>query len=409
MNFLMKSTPDLLVPHPEIGRLLSPVADREKPRYRWHSFTHSYSKELVGQLLDEFGVHNGRVLDPFCGGGTTLLACKERGINAHGFDIMPFPVFLSNVKTRHFDPKKLKQRLNSFQPIRSQEALPEVGIIDKAFSKRVKDAILDIRGWTELIHNKHERAFFTLALLSILDKIGSAVKSGGFLRLIKRRKTYAGVIRLFTETADKMISDCEVVPLSGDAKTIAFLGDARSLPKKIAYDAVITSPPYPNRHDYTRIYALELLTSFIDSNDELKKLRYKTLRSHVEARKKFESTGYTPPMLLSTTITKLKEKKLNNSKIVEMLKGYFEDMHLVIKSIHGCLKKGGKVAIVVSNVRYAGIPVPVDIIIADLGKQLDFEVDAIWVGRERGNSSQQMGEYKRRPNRESVVIMKKVN
>ena len=46
-------------------------------------------------------------MDPFCGGGTTLLACKELGINSNGFDILPFSVFLSNVKTREYNLEKL--------------------------------------------------------------------------------------------------------------------------------------------------------------------------------------------------------------------------------------------------------------------------------------------------------------
>jgi len=45
---------EILAQHSEIGRFLSPAADRDKPRYNWHTFTHSYSKELVGRLLDEF-------------------------------------------------------------------------------------------------------------------------------------------------------------------------------------------------------------------------------------------------------------------------------------------------------------------------------------------------------------------
>ena len=36
--------------------------------------------------------------------------------------------------------------------------------------------------------------------------------------------------------------------------------DARSLPlRSDSVDAVLTSPPYPNRHDYSRVFHIELL------------------------------------------------------------------------------------------------------------------------------------------------------
>ena len=47
------------------------------------------------------------------------------------------------------------------------------------------------------------------------------------------------------------------------------------------FDAVVTSPPYANRYDYTRTYALEL--AYLGYNSEsLKKLRQTLLSATVE-------------------------------------------------------------------------------------------------------------------------------
>jgi len=70
------------------------------------------------------------------------------------------------------------------------------------------------------------------------------------------------------------------------------------------------------------------------------------------------------------------------------------------------IKPGAPVAFVVGNVRYNGVMVLVDEMLVSLGLQLgygDFEVN---VARRRGNSAQQMRDYKKAPARESVVIMK---
>lgn len=404
----MKSEAPFVV-RDDLRDLVSPARDKNRPRYNWYTFKHSFSKELIDKLLEEFDINTGNVLDPFCGGGTTLLACKEQGINAIGYDIMPFSVFISNVKISHFDSARLEQDLNSFKVVETNERLPDIQIIDKAFTPSVKKAILEIRAWINSLSKRESKEFFLLALLNTVDKVSRAVKAGCFLRLVDKRTTHDKTIKLFLCIANKMIQDVETNPLNSNAKARAFIGDARSLPTDQLYDAVITSPPYPNRHDYTRVYALELLTAFINSNQELKQLRYHTLRSHVEARPRFPINDFMPPKLLKTTLSKLKTKNLNSPKILPMLNGYFEDMYLVLKNVNRCLKKDGKVLMVVSNVRYEGVAIPVDQILAEIGVQADLKLTSIWVARKRGNSPQQMKKYSRRPSRESVIIWKNSN
>lgn len=390
----------------DFGRLVSPVPDRNLPRYSWYAFKHSYSKKLVVNLLNEFGVgEGGWVLDPFCGGGTTLLACREAGVNSIGYDILPFSVFISNTKSEHFNTNALKRDFSTFKLSATKSHFPDVAIMEKAFTPSVRDALLQIRAWIGSLEDKRSRDFFLLALLSILDKVSKAKKSGGFLRLVNKRYVGKQAVALFKSTAEKMINDLDPSTLHKGTSREARIGDARKMRTKKLFDAVITSPPYPNRHDYTRVYALELLASFTDSNDSLKELRYDTLRSHVEARLRFPTEEYVPPNALSDIIDELEEKELNNNQIVPMLSGYFEDMYLVMKEIKRCLNEDGKAAVVVSNVRYAGINVPVDEILAEAGEQAGLTPTEIRIARNRGNSSQQMAKYSRDPSRESIVIL----
>ena len=91
-----------------------------------------------------------------------------------------------------------------------------------------------------------------------------------------------------------------------------------------------------------------------------------------------------------------------------MIEGYFEDMYLAIKEMHDNLESSrAKLLLVVSNVRFSGINIPVDQILSETGKQIGLKPKAIWLTRYRGNSSQQMGEYKRKASRESIVIWEK--
>jgi hypothetical protein len=78
----------------------------------------------------------------------------------------------------------------------------------------------------------------------------------------------------------------------------------------------------------------------------------------------------------------------------------------VLEQIKRSLKKGGRVAVVVSNVRFSGENILVDEILGEIGKQVGLIPEKILVARYRGNSAQQMGEFSRNPSRESIVIWK---
>lgn len=399
---------------PKYSSLVSPRPDHKTPIYNWYSFKHSYSRELVQCLIHEFGLKKGSwVMDPFCGGGTTLLSSKQLNINAQGIDILPFAVFLSNVKTRYYDEITLLQELKKLRQHSNDNSnetvkLPnDISLLDKAFPALIKSELLTLKRQLDAIRDQHYRDFFNLAFLSILESVSNTSKDGGFLRIIDR-SIYPESVRVkFLDKCAAMIADViknnKVFKQNG-IRASAKLGDARKLPINRHFDAIITSPPYPNRHDYTRIYLLEMVFDFVSKNQEVKQIRYDTLRSHVEARKRFESKGYEQPVKLTRLIQKIEKNGVNNPQITEMIEGYFEDMFLCLEQMKKRLVDKGKIALVISNVRFAGVNIPVDQLLSDIGQQVGLKPKAIWAARWRGNSAQQMKQYKRKPSRESIVV-----
>ena len=403
-----------IVEKPELSSLISPQRNQLVPIHNWYTFKHGYSRDLAISLIACFGLPEGSwVLDPFCGSGTTLLACKELGINSRGFDILPFSVFLSNVKISNYDDNELTSELESLKGNSSscciRSVLPDIPLVSKAFQPAIKNELLLLKHKIEMISDLRIRSFFSLAFMSILESVSNTSKSGGFLRIVNRDVSSNEVENLFYSKVTSMINDVrEYNKLKHKkANSLAKIGDARSLPTMRKYDAVITSPPYPNRHDYTRIYSLEMIFDFVSSNDELKRIRYQTIRSHVEARKKYEARGYTKPAALHTLLIEVKKNGTNNPQVIDMLEGYFEDMYLCLSKIYRSLKPKGKVGLVVSNVRYAGVNIVVDEILAEIGSEVGLTPKDIWAVRYRGNSSQQMRDYERKPSRESIIIWEK--
>ena len=402
----------------ELGDLISPRVDRNEPIYNWHSFKHSYSKDLVQTLITTLGLKKEAwLLDPFCGAGTTLLSSKQFGIRSRGFDILPFSVFLSNVKVRKYDEiiltqqhVKLRENLGDHCLLKRASFPDDIPLLNKAFSSVIRSELLNFKAHISQIHSAEVRDFFNLAFLSILESVSDTSRDGAFMRYVPKNLAPEVVRYKFLEKCAAMIGD--VIKNNNiydfdDVEATAALGDARDLETEQEFDAIITSPPYLNRHDYTRAYALEMAFDFITDNNELKKIRYDTLRSHVEARKKFEPDGYIQPIEIKKLVNKIEKNGINNNKVPEMITGYFEDMFLCLKQMKKRLIRRGKIALVVSNVRFSGVNIPVDELLSDIGAQTGLKPKAIWAARKRGNSSQQMKNFERKTSRESIVVWEK--
>ena len=105
-----------------------------------------------------------------------------------------------------------------------------------------------------------------------------------------------------------MFQDLRKAPARKGASWHVRVGDARSLPDAAStYTAVITSPPYPNRHDYTRVFGVELMFGFLDW-EQTRQLRYQSFHSHPEARPlRPETSGYVRPRRLAETVSQIRE------------------------------------------------------------------------------------------------------
>ena len=200
-----------------------------------------------------------------------------------------------------------------------------------------------------------------------------------------------------------MLSDVCNATVQRDGYWEARVADARVMPAPDAnYSAVITSPPYPNRHDYTRIFGVELMFAFHDWTAN-RALRYQTFHSHPEARPNRPSAEeYKPPDALEDIVQRLSDKRMQR-----MLNGYFLDMYLCLCEVARVCRQGARAAFVLGNAQYDGRPVPVDEFTAEIGEHAGLACKEIRAVRWRGNSAQQMGKYGLKAARESVVMFEK--
>jgi len=394
--------------------LVTPYQNRKLPVYRWYNFNHSFSRDLVLDLIDEFNFSKeARILDPFCGTGTTLLAAKEKGTSSLGLDILPLSIFVSNAKLQRYSTSFLREEMGDLFSRLEENNNVQLkyrgeDILTRVFHPAILHQIFAVSDWIGKQRYQQSRYFFLTALLATLDKVACARKDGGFLRLLPNKKI-PDFKETLTNKINKMFEDLAFINNLPPADSKALLGDARKMPfPDRTFNGVITSPPYPNRHDYTRVYALELMIGFLDSESALKALRYRTLCSHVEARRVFYALGYRKSGKLRKVLEQLQHTQLPNTQVIKMLDGYFEDMFLVISEVRRVLKSGGFAAFVIGDVHYGGVLIPVEEILAEMGERAGLRFTKSITARFRGNSPQQMGKFGRSPTKESILIWEKM-
>lgn len=63
-----------------------------------HEYKGKFNPQVAKAVINYLGLERGRVLDPFCGSGTTLVECAHAGASAVGVDLNPLAVFIANAK-----------------------------------------------------------------------------------------------------------------------------------------------------------------------------------------------------------------------------------------------------------------------------------------------------------------------
>lgn len=404
-----------------LGRLVTSAGNWGVPLLRLYRYKEAFAFRLVEEILERFEAGPGDyVFDPFCGSGTTLLATSRRGIPAIGVDRLPLAVFIARTLPLFFEiPQgQLKETFAHLLRIVSQtppaDVAMDVAIMRDAFPEKNLDRL---RRWKAAIDTLGfpQREVFQLLFLSILEPCSYAMRDGQFLRLQRNRRVawpdemLAHRVREAEKDLLRLRALGWKAPSPGMWQVVP--GDARDLsavPFLRPPTVIITSPPYANRYDYTRIYALELCFCFVRSSDELRALRHSLLRSHIEARLSPSEAPPHPAVQEIVEILRQRRDQLNNPKIPDMLTSYFVDMRQAIREWQRVLAPGARIALVVGNVRFEGYTLPVDLILSEMAEAEGFQTTEIIIARYKGNSPQQMARFGRLPVRESIVIWRKM-
>jgi DNA modification methylase len=399
----------------DLAGSVGPAELRTTPICRWFVFPHSYSITLVDSILKRINAGpENEVFDPCIGAGTTLVACRSRNIRAFGSDIMPLSVVVSLAKIQSYH---LKDLITAFLKIveemgcnNPQSVHTDIRLLNKAFPQSVLARAHQIKSIIWHCCSPRLRTFFLTAILKCFSDFGSFKKDGGWPRLTDRAKMPGNQFdTAFLSTVAEMIDDVTDNPEYFDKKPKTWTvhkADMRAFSSRHRVDFIVTSPPYLNKHDYTRIFTPELSLAGILTNQELIELRYHMMRSHVEAKRPAKITRM-PDIAEVNDNLDLIVKNIKDNRVMPMIKGYLEDTYAFLARCYAKLRPDGYICLVLSNVQFEGAQVELDNIVEAMSRDLGLIPKEKWVLRYRGNSSQQMAEYGRNPSREFVLFLRK--
>jgi Tfp pilus assembly protein PilZ len=447
---LLAKYSDRMSVNPVLTRsLVSFQGNKNKPFVGWLKYKEAFSSEFVRFALETIDTSERRsvLFDPFAGSATALFAAAERGWNASGTELLPIGICAARARAaaQRVNLRKLSAAMCRLDDVfaRYSEELPfpHLRITRGAFPKAAEKELSRYRAFVANQKDVAVRTLLDFAALCVLEDISFTRKDGQYLRWDNRsnrnlassfnKGAIYGFRDAVKEKLRQILSDVRACGGADHGATKvnilpgSFLQRAFEM-NTAEIDLVITSPPYCNRYDYTRTYALELAYLGLGEED-VRNLRQSLLSATVENRPKVEalrhlfsvhnqgerfdaiSQTFQSARALHEVLAILEqaadEGHLNNPHIPRMVRNYFFEMAVAISHLSRLMRSGGLVVMVNDNVRYFGEEIPVDLLLAFFAENLGFCVEKIWIlPRGKGNSSQQMGVHGRSELRKCVYI-----
>lgn len=376
-------------------------------RHGWLRLTPAYSLKIVEEILDQ-NADAERVLDPFCGTGTTALSTISHGFDAVTTDINPFLVWLTTAKTRRYSPQEVEDTLAA--------GAYALELVESAACRADPPPIHQIGRWWGPTSLE-----FLCRLRSAIDRATQGAASNDLLKVAFCRtlirlsnaafnhqsmsfKQSQPMLALDTNPADTFRQDYERV-CSGAAENIggdsrAYVHDARKLCRETlgAFDLVITSPPYANRMSYIRelrpyMYWLGYLVEPQDAGEmdwEAIGGTWGVATSRLDGWQPFY--GFTHSHLSGVCEAMQASKNKNGVILANYVRKYFDDIFGHFISLRSVMQPGGRLHYIVGNSTFYGTVLETQRIYADIMHQNGFDEVEIKAIRKR-NSKKELFEY----------------
>lgn len=407
------------------------------PFHNWYNFVLGYSPDFPEYIISKYNITDKHIiLDPFMGTATTNVVAKSHGIISYGVEANDFFINVDKAKlTWNLNVKKLQTKADNIlrhinEIVSDYSFIDEVADLDlfhkeEAGKKSYKDLITDrpkelperyisdkpyaklliiskvINANVSSSREPNLYLFFRLALDAIIVPSSNVSYGPGFG--VKKAKDDFDVVGAFTEKLKRMISDIISVELNPIKETPFKVvhGDSRNLSEYFeenSVDFLITSPPYPGDHEYTKHTRLELMfEDNVLTKDDFRIIKKRMLvGSTTNVYKEDNNRVYVDGNPLITDVTEEIEKRLGadgatsgfEKLYTKLVWEYFGGMAKVLSEALKIMKKGGKFSLLVSDSHaFKMVHIRTAVILLDIAKRVGFSDGEITLWQNKRSTS----------------------
>ncbi len=352
------------------------------PVHRWVRFSAGFSAAWVQQLIEGAAERRDvRVLDPFAGSGTTLIAAEDAGVPSIGVEAHPFVHRLALAKLARRSNRSAFRELvaaaSASAARRTAEISPYPKLIRACYTDdtladldRLRRAVLDVDDGSDAAK------LLWLALVSILRRCSHAgTAQWQYVLPKKTKRSPASPFVAFQEQTQMMATDMAASP-NGDAPYAGLLrADARDC-KGVAdrfATLVVTSPPYPNNYDYADATRLEMcffqeIRGWGDLQSAVRRHLVRSCTQHVPEREVDLQAVLSDPVLepiqaeieaVCRQLADIRLSKGGKKTYHLMVACYFFDLAHVWKALRRACDSPSEVCFVIGDSAPYGVYVPV--------------------------------------------------
>jgi hypothetical protein len=384
-------------------------------RYGWLRLTPAFSVHLILDLIQALP-SNARVLDPFCGTGTTALVCAEEGIASDTTDINPFLLWLGAAKCRQYSAPELAEAHEVAQQVvaalRSTNGrepwLPPLFQIEKWWDATLLEKIGKVRAVIEersgelsgnasnLLKVAFCRTMIETANVSFGHQSMSFKKVTDQMSFAVPSDVTEAVIATWQEASQSIFSAAETAVAS---QPNFIHCDARDLREKFeieSFDCVITSPPYPNRMSYIReLRPYMYWLGYLEDAKKAGEMDWEAIGGTWGCATS-NLTRWKPPPDTTVPFEQfpdiLSAIAKQSSLLSRYVEKYFCDMVVHVRNLFEVVNAGGGVHYVVGNSKFYDVLLPVEQIFAALFRGAGFHDVRVEAIRKR-SSKKELFEY----------------
>lgn len=335
---------------------------------------HKYPATMIPQigtkLLEEFGVSDGKLLDPYCGSGSSFASGLECGINnMFGFDINPLAIIISKARFTKVDSDnlyeaKLDLRQQVFDFIKEEDnfekiKLPDVKNIDFWFSHNVQQNLNVLRHFIERISNKDVRNIFIVPFSETIRECSYTRNNEFKLYKMKPLDILAfnpDVLSIYFKKLNETISyyiHCYLPKLTEKTKIQVY--NSSFTPHKDFFDTVLTSPPYGDSRTTVAYGQFSTL-----SNEWLGISCARKIDAMLMGGQK--SNKLYDDGIITGFVSKIARQ---DKKRALEVSGFYRDLGVSIGDVAQSIKSGGKIFYILGNRTVKGVQLPTDQFVAE--------------------------------------------